>query len=366
MATFRQSLASMISYLQEKGSKLTDFSPTSVVYQILATVASVTDQIQYSIDKAQNQAYISTATGSGLDAKGQDLGVPRKQPTQAVWVFTFSKKQAPTQDIVIPKGTVVTTLPQPGLAPITFTVDETTFLPIGTLNVTVRATCRTAGSIGNIAVNTPLLIGSATPGIDSVQLLSTDQGTLGFDIEEDDEYRKRLLLALASKAQGTKTWYEQSALTVEGVQLATVVPFERGPGTVDIYIVGDDNTMPSQELINEVQAVIDVGRIITDDAKVMPPTPRYIDLSCKVQIDEGYAQDATLERVKLSVKNYVAQLGIGGGSTHTLYLSQVIRTVLSVEGVQNVWDVASGDGGDILFTSKQLPLVRNLDITPYP
>jgi uncharacterized phage protein gp47/JayE len=360
MQTFRQILTSMTTYLQGIGSKLTDFTQTSVLYQILAAIASVIDEIYFSIDKATKQAFIHSATGDGLDAKGQDIGIARKQPTAAVWVFTFMKKQASPNQIAIPKDTVITTLPRPGVAPVTFKVDQDSFMPDGTLEVRVQATCQTAGTIGNLSAKTPLLIGSATPGIDGVKLEEEmiAQGTPGIDREEDEPYRTRLLDGLASRAQGTLTWYEQTVLAIEGVQTVKVVPTGRGPGTVDVYIVGTGNVAPSGDLIKRVQKVIDAGRIITDDARVIRPSERTVDVNMQIEVDIKADANLCKQNVEKAIKAYINSLGIGGGTIRALYQNQLIRVALDVPGVVNVTQLdLGGDPGPVVaFTDFQLPL----------
>ncbi|KEO82096.1 baseplate J/gp47 family protein [Tumebacillus flagellatus] len=359
MPVFRDTLASMTSYLQSIGSKLTDFTPTSVVYQILSAVSSVVDQISFSIDNAAKQAYIHSATDDGLDAKGRDLGVPRKQPTPAVWLFTFTKKQTSPNQIPIPKDTIITTLPRPGVAPIVFKVNEDTFMPDGSLYVFVKATCVTPGTIGNISWRTPLLIGSATPGIDGVMLEEENvrYGTPGFDMELDESYRSRLLKGLASKAQGTVTWYEQTLLSVEGVQTVKVVPLGRGIGTVDLYIVGTNNTEPSLDLIAAAQAEIDAGRIITDDARVFKPSMRPIQVNMQIEVEKNAVFETCKTHVTDALKAYINSLGIGGGALGSLYVNQLIRVALEVPGVINVKsvDLGTDEGAVIKFSEFQLP-----------
>lgn len=361
MPTFQQILQAMITYLQTAGSKLTDFTPTSILGQILSAIASVIDQIYFSIQQAQNQAYISTATGTGLDSKGKDLGVPRKQATPAVWYFTFIKNQASSQQISIPQGTAITTIPAPGQSPITFKTNAASYLPAGTLNVVVAATCQTTGSIGNLAPNTPLLIGSATPGIDGVQLQNLNNGTYGTDIETDTAYRARLLAALASKAQGTVTWYQQTALSVVGVSAVKVVPQGRGAGTVDIYIVGTNNALPSASLITSVQAVIDAGRVITDDAKVFAPTAYTANETLTIKVAAGYDLTQTSMLVQTAITNYINGLGIGGGTLGALYQSQVNAVALSISGVVNILIPATPQP-DITFSAFQLPQAGTVTI----
>lgn len=359
MPDFTAVLTAMVTYLQSAGSRLSDFTATSILGQILSAVASVIDEIYQAITNAQQQAYVTTATDTGLDAKGADYGVTRKQPTPSQWYFTFTKNTVSAQQIPIPAGTVITTIPSPGNDPITFSTNADSFLAAGTLSVQILATCDTPGSIGNIATSTPLLVGSATPGIDGVELDSLNNGITGTDIETDDAYRARILAALASKAQSTVAWYQQTALGVTGVQLAQVVPQGRGPGTVDIYIVGTGNTLPSSTLLSATQSAIDAGRIITDDAKVLAPTAAPVTRNLTVKVASTYDLTLTQTAVQTAVTNYINSLGIGGGTVGTLYTSQVIGVALAVAGVLNV----TSTDADVPFTAFQLPVPGTINVT---
>ncbi|NRD80277.1 baseplate J/gp47 family protein [Bacillus sp. BRMEA1] len=356
---FSTIIANMVTYLQTAGSKLSDFTATSILGQILSAIASAIDEIYTAITSAQQQAYVQTATDTSLDAKGADFGVTRKQATPAQWYFTFSRNVVSNQQQPIPAGTIITTIPSLGQDPITFATDADSFLGAGTLTVTVSATCQTAGSVGNIAINTPLLIGSGVPGIDGVQLLSLTNGTYGADTETDDAYRSRILAALASKAQGTVSWYQQTALTVTGVQSAKIVPQGRGSGTIDIYVVASGNAMPSQSLISSVQAAIDAGRIITDDAKVFSPTQVTVNRTINIHLASGYDPTVVTGLVQTAVSNYINSLGIGGGSLGELYESQVIKAALSVNGVVN----ATSADTDVSFSAYQLPQAGTITVT---
>lgn len=355
---FQDAYNNMVNYLKTAGSKITDFTSTSVAGQFISAIASVFDQIDYSTTSAVNQAYINTAIGTGLDSKGKDVGVSRKPATAAQWYFSFTKNQVSMQQIAIPQDTVITTIPSPGQSPITFKTNATAYLPAGTLNVTVAATCKTTGIVGNIATNTPLLIGSATPGIDGVNLPNLTNGTYGTDIETDTAYRARLLVALASKAQGTLTWYQQTALGVIGVYAVKVNAQGRGAGTVDIYIIGTNNALPSAGLITSVQAAIDAGRVITDDAKVFAPTAFTVNETLSIKVAAGYDLTQTGNLVQTAITNYINALGIGGGTSGAMYQSQVIAQALAVAGVLN----ATTANADLTFSTFQLPQAGTVTI----
>jgi uncharacterized phage protein gp47/JayE len=355
-------ISSIQSGLQSIGKKITDFSSSSVIGVILAAIASAIDELNTAISVAQQQAYLKTATGTNLDNKAADFGITRKQATYAKWTFVATKQSPSTQVITIPAGSVITTVPSPNQPPITFTVDTDTQLPVGSTSVNIPVTCQQAGSIGNIATGTQLLWGSAVPGIDGVQFVDSSTGIPGIDTETDDQLRARALNSFRGLSISTADWYKSTAESVTGVQSALVVPQGRGPGTVDIYIVSTNNTIPSSTLISTVQSVIDAGRVITDDAKVFAPSPITINVTMSIKASNGYDPNAVAQQVQQAITNYINNLGIGGGPNGVLYVSQLQAVALGVTGVANA-PAPTTPTSDIAFTSSQLPIAGTITVT---
>ncbi|EPZ47624.1 hypothetical protein N007_05040 [Alicyclobacillus acidoterrestris ATCC 49025] len=356
----------MVSFIQSGlasiGKKITDYSSSSVIGVILAAIASVVDELTTAISVAQQQAYLATATGTNLDNKANDFGITRKQATYAQWTFVATK-EVPSQSIItIPAGSLITTQPDSSGTGITYTVDTDTQLPIGSTKVNIPVTCTVAGTQGNIAVGTQLLWASAVPGIDGVEFDDSSNGTPAIDTETDDALRARALAAFKGLSISTTNWYTSTAESVTGVSSALVVPQGRGPGTVDIYIVGDGNTVPSDTIIANTQTVIDAGRVITDDAKVFAPSPVSVDVTMTIKATAGYDPDETAVQVQTAIENYISGLGIGGGINGTLYVSQLQAVALGVTGVANA-AAPTVPSSDITFTQSQLPIVGNVQVT---
>lgn len=342
--------------------KITDYTSSSTFGVILSAIASAIDELNTAITTAQSQAYLKTATGINLDNKAADFGIARKAATAAKWTFVFTKQTVSSQAITIPAGTLVTTVPSQGIDPITFTTDADVILPIGTSSVNDAVTCTAAGSTGNIAINTQLLLGSAVPGIDGVQFSSTTGGIAGIDTETDDALRTRALDAFKGLSISTADWYLSTAEGVTGISTALVVPLGRGPGTIDIYVVGANNSIPDATLLATVQTVIDAGRIITDDAKVFAPSPVTVNVTMTIKALAGYDPTATATAVQTAITNYINGLGIGGGTAGVLYLSQLQAIALGVAGVANA-PTPTVPATDTVFTSDQLPQAGSISVT---
>lgn len=117
----------------------------------------------------------------------------------------------------------------------TATVAVTAVLPDITEDVTG------GGSLGNADAGTLLTLDANIAGVDAqVTLLSAATG--GADIESEDEFRSRGLLAWQNPPQGgSDTDYKKWALEVPGVTRAWVKRRLNGAGTVGVYIMCDRN-----------------------------------------------------------------------------------------------------------------------------
>lgn len=115
-----------------------------------------------------------------------------------------------------------------------------------TTSGTVSLTAVNAGTAGNLSASTTLTWDSASLGF--LQRTLVTGGTTG-GTEDDtwEEVRARLLLKLKAPQVGTN-WAQLRAWALEStssVSRAFVYPAVRGPGTVDIAVIGEDNAVLS-------------------------------------------------------------------------------------------------------------------------
>lgn len=110
--TFDEIGEAMVNKLAQSTSKISDFSVGSVARAIVETVAvQVEENYQQLFEKYSSQ-FTSTAQGSDLDALGVPFGITRREAVKAGGSsLVLSASTAPAQDVYVPVGTVVTTLP---------------------------------------------------------------------------------------------------------------------------------------------------------------------------------------------------------------------------------------------------------------
>jgi uncharacterized phage protein gp47/JayE len=359
-------LASMITFLQtptnwppDNVPKITDFTPGSIVYTLLASVSTAVDMVSYAVWVAQQAAYLSTAVGTDLDYKAGDYGIPRKPALAATGTFTFGKNASAYTATDIPAGTLISTVPGSGGDVITFSTTQDCSLPAGQTSVGDIAACQIAGSSGNVAADTQLLISSAVPGIDTVVL--TVSIVNGIDAESDDALRARALASFMALATGTIGWYQQTVLDVVGVSSAIPVPQNRGAGTVDVFFVGPGNTIPSSQLQSAVQAAINAGRPCTDDALEQVPTILTINATLTIHVLARYDPVATKAAVQAAVASYINNLGVGAQPMGYVYGFQLCQAAASVPGVVNV-NATTPIFTDTAVTSSQLPQAGTITV----
>lgn len=122
-------------------------------------------------------------------------------------------------------------------------IDDTGYgiAPVTALLPDITEDITGGGISGNAGVGTILTLDANVSGIES-QLTLLSAATGGADIEDEEAFRERGLLAFQNPPQGgSDADYKQWALEVPGVTRAWVKRRLNGAGTVGIYIMCDGN-----------------------------------------------------------------------------------------------------------------------------
>ncbi|EMV0167512.1 baseplate J/gp47 family protein [Klebsiella variicola] len=205
------------------------------------------------------------------------------------------------------------------------------------------------GSLGNADAGTILTLDANVSGIESTVTL-IQPATGGADIENEEDFRQRGLLAFQNPPQGgSDTDYRTWALAVSGVTRAWVRRRGMGPGTVVIYIMCDGNDKTNHgfpvgtdgvsqlEEWGAVKATGDQGRVadymyplapVTSLNYICSPTERVIDFEISGISDASSTTTAAIADAIDSVLFESADpLGTG-----KIYLSDLNRAIGDVSG----------------------------------
>ena len=257
------------------------------------TISGIVSGMYGDQANVDSDSFISSSNGSALDLRGEDLGIPRNQPTYAI-----------SADIQITgiNGTVI------GIGALTFLYVATNIQYTNTTGGTIaggilnlQITALIAGEIGNVVAPDTLQIISTPSGVNAIATL-IDSIADGSDIETDNSYRARLLARLQNPPSGGnladyKAW---GYAADSSIQLVTIYRWATGLGTVGIYITSGTNNIdyaitngipvvriPSGALLTTVQNYYNNVVPLTDCATVYAPTEIPISVTVNVVLDSG-------------------------------------------------------------------------------
>lgn len=240
------------------------------------------------------QAFPSSATGSWLDMHCDQVGVKRLAATKAEGTVYFIREET-SGNVSIPAGRIVKTRPDGEGIVYKFSTIENAVLQDGANEIAVSVESEEYGRKANVAPGMITEISTVIPGIDSVENRSDWLTKEGTDEENDDSLRERYVLAWLDVNGATKYAYESWARSVDGVIAVKILDqHPRGQGTVDVIIRGAAG-IPSQTLIDSVNAVVQTNRPVNDDVIVKGPDPVNISIAGELELISGDPEEIISE-----------------------------------------------------------------------
>lgn len=206
-------------------TKVTDFTEGSEAYHLLDTIASLFLEAREEIDTNYLMSMVHTQEGEFLDNTGDSLGVYRKAASPSTgYVIIYYNDTALTADALLNDGAgTVCDLEDPVILTdlivltddsISFTVDDADDNLNGHKYIRLEATCEYEGEYTNVLEDTITIIENDLPA--GVRVTNT-AFTGGADIEEDDDYRTRILNHPNNSPVGSINWYKTIAFVDEGI-----------------------------------------------------------------------------------------------------------------------------------------------------
>lgn len=298
------------------------------------------------LDTIADRCFVSTAIGDDLDKVGADYGLPRRESVAAIVYLQIEGDQYAVinnQVKVIYNNLV-------------YTVQE--YKKINSSGVaTVKAQCETLGTIGNVPANTITQFVTQYEGLRTVT--NPEAAYDGFDREDDEIYRQRILDYLAEDAtNANEAQYNKWAREVEGVEKAVIKSAEvMGAGNVGVYISAIDTTV-SEELKQRVKEYIESVQPI--NATVIVNGLEYVDInvSATVVLKDGFEPTDVKDELTVLLKQYLPTVD---NSVSYLRISDLL---FSCSGVEDVTDYTLNGGRvSIAIEDTQYPTVGEINVT---
>lgn len=296
------------------------------------------------IDSILPQAFVMTASGRHLDSCCSDYGITRREATAAEVMVEVSGEAGTYYGLQVFSGELSFTIPGQ------FSISHDGI-------VTVRAVCDQTGDIGNVAAGSIDRAGSAR----ITKVCNAEAAAGGFDTESDEALRERTLEHIRTPANsGNIAHYVQWAKEVSGVAKVKVYDLARGPGTVDVVIIADNNEAAPQKLIEAVEKHIESQRPIGADVKVISGEAIDINVEADVVVKAGYTAESIQNSFYELLKTYCEKIAFQ--SRIISYLGMV-NILFDCEGVTDVSSfLMNGKNQSIHLSERQFPVAGLLQI----
>jgi uncharacterized phage protein gp47/JayE len=292
----------------------------SVLGVLAHVVGGSSYMLQGFLEYMARQVIVDTAESDFLQGWARVWGVNRKTAAfaQGSVLFKGSKGSIIPQGILLQRSDGII-----------FTVDQATTFQEDQVTVPVTATL--AGQQSNTAAGTTLSLISPIQGICSDINVTVDGIQGGYNAEDDNGLRARLLKRIQTLPQGgALSDYEAWVMEVPGVKQAWIFPEYFGLGTVGVAfsLVGNDVVLPNLEKIQEVQVYLDERRPVTAEVIVFLPRLTPLDMTIKVTpLTSGVQQAITTELQALFRRE--------AKPAAVIRLSQIHEALMLVNGIED-------------------------------
>lgn len=289
-------------------TKITDFTIGSEAFHVADVMASYILEHRELIDSNYRMSMVHYAEGEFLDNFGDKNGVHRRGSSPSIGQVTFTRLNTTQNEnpIEIADGSQIATEDA-----ISFIVDgdgENIIIEGGSNSVTVNAICEQEGSYTNVEANTITLVMGDLGSLVSVN--NAEKFTEGEDIEDDDEYRARILLAPEEYPINGLAWYESMCLTLDSIH---DVRAEKGQTQLDKDIIiyynpidWEDTTIAESDLESlftmKEYDIVGITRdyILAEQVTMLPAEEDYL---FAVLLEQNY----TIAMVKDDIVNKIEQ-----------------------------------------------------------
>ncbi|WP_416739208.1 baseplate J/gp47 family protein [Pseudomonas sp. NFX71] len=303
--------AKLIARYEKKSGKT--LYPAQIERLYINQIAYAVSRLQMGIQHAGEQLLVRFARGVILDYLGELVATPRLLAQAARCTLRFTMPTPVTRSLLIPVGTRVSTQD----AKLTFITDQDEVITNGQTQVTVSATCVTAGeqgngwSIGQISA----LGNSPMPGLTASNITITANGA---EDEDDDRYRERIILAPeAFSNAGSRAAYRYHALAVHQsiIDVAVHGPDEGQPdGHVALYPLTTTG-LPTADLLQRMETQVSGEKLrpLCDTVNAFSPTEVSYQIKAHITFYANADRRNAMATAQSAAQAYAAQCRTGLG-----------------------------------------------------
>lgn len=296
-----------------------DIREGSFIYTALAPLCYELANAYFEIENMMNLAFLDTSYGEYLDKSVAIIGIERKTAVKCQKIAEISAEV----DIISQKFSCGQYIFE-----VLEEIDENKFIIEATeYGIEYNTVFGNLTSILNIN------------GINSAEI--TENYVLATEIEDDESFRTRTISKITAKSFGGNIPdYEQNAMELNGVDSVCVFTAnDLGIGFVHLVILGSEKTLLSEQICEKClekfngteteDALAPIGHTVS----VSTCEYVYVDIVCKIVVDDSEDTNLILENAKKQIIQYVDDLNFKNSVVSRM---KMIAYLLQIEAILDV------------------------------
>lgn len=321
-----------------------DYSDGEPLRTIIEAIMQELDLQYWQMEQVYNSGFLETAIGEDLDKLVKILGVTRINGAKSVGNVIFSRITPAAESYFIEAGTLLSTKPNNDGVIFQFETLENAVLEAGEVAIEVPIASIETGVVYNVTAQTITVINTPPIGIESV--INNVGMNGGYDIESDEQLRKRAETKLESSGLGTVQALSYFLSNIPLIQKVQVYDMYRGIGTVDIVILGESVPMDAAKF-QECLDIVEKTRAAGIDVLAYEPTIKNVDLDVVLTMEDRFQVETFTPEVIKVIDDYINSLNAG----ESLIKNQLERKILNIS--DRIDDV------EITTVSGNIPVLYN-------
>lgn len=336
---------SLLNRALQRVSTGVDTSEGSFLFDAIAPCVAELYEAYLYIDELEKRVYADTAYGEYLERRCAEHGIYRKEATHTIRKGYFDNE--------VPIGSrwgkeelvyIVTELVQDGA---------------------YLLKCEQSGVIGN-RYDGNLINIDAVENINTAKLGEVVR--FGANKEQDDALRCRYFNSFEKEAFGGNIKdYQEKVGSIDGVGQVKVYPAWNGGGTVKLRLLDSANNIPSSELIEKVQTLVDPAQN-SGEGLGIAPIGHSVTVEAAEQVEvqltthltfKGSSWENVSSRVNQVIEEYFSEHRTNWSESDIVVrISQIEARLLEIEGIIDIEDTKlNGLTRNLYLSGEEVPVL---------
>lgn len=321
-----ESMINSYQELHEAGkTEVTDFTEGSEVRTLLEVLSHLGYNLLEEANNTLKNHFISTAEGEYLDLLGANpnINLQREQGSTATGLVKFSLAN-PTEEIInteilIPAGSIV------GNDEVEYETDADGIIGIGETFTYINVTCTIDGVEGNCKAGKIVNINELNSDY-SLNCVNEEDINNGFDFEEDEEFRQRLLDFVRQDNFGSRGYYENLLLSISNVH--DIKQYNTGNATIEYYLNTNKGATANNKALLDANDLLHNAEyvILGHNSNIVSASVCSVGITVKINQDCGLSEDDVID--------IVSTYFIGGDCTNYPYSFEGLDMGVTFDSLQ--------------------------------